>query len=194
MESARWWLLLVAAVMFSMSGCASNDQWAQWRAHPTHFASGDHWSFSSRTNDASVLRITERDLQIAMDQSWWGELVPGAPPYDFSGRWRGAWHGVGLFSGPRDLDADAWFMQRGAIGIGHVLLWDTVAADVPTIIRQEGSRGVRVVYEASGPFMRVSHEDGARTLRIVFRMVGDRLIGTFPDSPSSAVIVLTRVS
>jgi hypothetical protein len=192
MDSARWWLFLIAAVMGSLSGCATGEQWTDWADHPAHFASADHWSFSVQTRDAFT--VTDRDQQIALDQSWWGELVPGAPPYDFSGRWRGAWHGVGVFDGPRDNDADAVFMQRGAIGIGHVLLWDTIASEVPVIIRQQGSRGVRVVYEVSGPFMRVTHEEGARTLTIVFRLVGDRLIGTFPDSPSTAVIVLTRAA
>jgi hypothetical protein len=31
MANLRWWLLLVAAVMFSMSGCASKEGWS----HPT---------------------------------------------------------------------------------------------------------------------------------------------------------------
>ncbi|HET7343527.1 MAG TPA: hypothetical protein VFL90_18835 [Methylomirabilota bacterium] len=31
MANLRWWLLLLAAVMFSMSGCASRTGWS----HPT---------------------------------------------------------------------------------------------------------------------------------------------------------------
>jgi hypothetical protein len=31
MANLRWWLLLLAAVMFSMSGCASREGWS----HPT---------------------------------------------------------------------------------------------------------------------------------------------------------------
>jgi hypothetical protein len=38
MDNLRWWLLLIAAVMFSMSGCASARDWSTWRQHPTHFA------------------------------------------------------------------------------------------------------------------------------------------------------------
>ena len=49
MDSLRWWFLLLAAVMFSMSGCASKDQWNAWTAHPSHYASGNHWEFSQRT-------------------------------------------------------------------------------------------------------------------------------------------------
>lgn len=46
MENLRWWLLLIAAVMFSMSGCASGQEWASWRGHLAHFASGQHMTFS----------------------------------------------------------------------------------------------------------------------------------------------------
>jgi hypothetical protein len=31
METLRWWLLFIAAVMFSMAGCASKEGWT----HPT---------------------------------------------------------------------------------------------------------------------------------------------------------------
>jgi hypothetical protein len=44
MENLRWWLLLIAAVMFSMSGCAFGQEWASGRDHSTHFASGQHMS------------------------------------------------------------------------------------------------------------------------------------------------------
>ena len=75
MESARWWLLLVAAVMFSMSGCASKDQWVEWRAHPTHFASGDHGFFSLRNREGSATKVTRADVATARDQGWWGKAI-----------------------------------------------------------------------------------------------------------------------
>jgi hypothetical protein len=37
MESLRWWFLLVAAVMFSMAGCAAKEGWT----HPTTAPSSD---------------------------------------------------------------------------------------------------------------------------------------------------------
>ena len=39
MESARWWLLMLAAVMFSMSGCAAGTQWSQSPHQAVHLAS-----------------------------------------------------------------------------------------------------------------------------------------------------------
>jgi hypothetical protein len=37
MANLRWWLLFLAAVMFSMSGCASKEGWS----HPTTTPSPD---------------------------------------------------------------------------------------------------------------------------------------------------------
>ena len=42
MESARWWLLMLAAVMFSMSGCTAGGQWLESAHHPAHLTSAGH--------------------------------------------------------------------------------------------------------------------------------------------------------
>jgi hypothetical protein len=42
MESARWWLLMLAAVMFSMSGCTAGGQPSQSAQSPAHLASVGH--------------------------------------------------------------------------------------------------------------------------------------------------------
>jgi hypothetical protein len=77
MEVLRWWLLFLVAVMFSMSGCASVEDWATWSTHPSHFASGEHLAFSMKSHrtDAS---ITDADIQAAMREEWWGRYVPEA--------------------------------------------------------------------------------------------------------------------
>jgi hypothetical protein len=151
MESLRWWLLLIAAVMFSMSGCASSRDWAFWRAHPTHFASGEHMSFSMRhetdlhhgNGNGADPEITDQDVALASDEGWWGHLMPPAPPADLSGRWVGTWKGLGLFDSLRQSTAEATLVQDGPIGFAHLVLDDTVAAEVPWLIRREGSRGDR---------------------------------------------------
>jgi cytochrome c biogenesis protein ResB len=76
MDNLRWWLLLIAAVMFSMSGCASARDWSTWREHPTHFASNDHRAFSVRS--ASDSAIGDADKAQAAQEGWSGDLVSPA--------------------------------------------------------------------------------------------------------------------
>ena len=33
-------------VAFLAGACANSEQWAEWRGHTTHFASGEHGMFS----------------------------------------------------------------------------------------------------------------------------------------------------
>src|SRR5258705_2506273 len=98
MDNLRWWLLLLAAVLFSMSGCVSKDQWNNWASHPSHYASGNHWEFSQRTGgDVDPKMISAADQEVAVKEGWWGDLVPLAPPVDLTGNWVGTWKGLGLF-------------------------------------------------------------------------------------------------
>ena len=122
MDSLRWWLLLLAAVMFSMSGCASKDQWNAWTAHPSHYASANHWEFSQRTGgniDPKI--ISEADREVAMKEGWWGDLVPLAPPVDLTGNWVGTWKGLGLFDSLRQSDARMTLLQDGTLGVARAL-------------------------------------------------------------------------
>jgi hypothetical protein len=83
MERLQWWLLLLSAVMFSMSGCSSKQAWQGtalsdfdiWRQHSTHFASGHHMVFSTKSHPTTA-SITESDKAAAARQDWWGHLVP----------------------------------------------------------------------------------------------------------------------
>jgi hypothetical protein len=203
MESLRWWLLLVAAVMFSMSGCASPRDWAFWRAHPTHFASGEHMTFSMRYDGAQLpeshgtgaggdVEITGQDVALAEQEGWWGHLVPPAAPVDLSGHWVGTWKGIGLFESLRQSTASATLVQQGAIGVAHLVLDDTIAAGVPWVMRLEGTNGVRLVYRVSGADAWMRHRAAPSEMTAAFTLVGDKLVGTLPNADSPIVITLAR--
>jgi len=204
MESLRWWLLMIAAVMFSMSGCASSPDWAFWREHPSHFASGDHLSFSTRYGNGhgysngggngTEPAITDADAALARDEAWWGHLVPPAPPADLSGRWEGTWKGIGLFDSLRQSTAAATFVQQGSIGVAHLVLDDTIGAGVPWVMRYEGSRGVRLVYRVSGPDAWMRHRTSPAEMAAAFTLVDNKLVGTLPNADAPVVITLNRVA
>jgi hypothetical protein len=63
----------LAAVALLAAGCASSEEWATWKAHPTHFASGSHMGFSLRNRQAT--RVTREDIAIARDEGWWGKAI-----------------------------------------------------------------------------------------------------------------------
>jgi hypothetical protein len=74
MRRNRWGFLLTAAVFLAAAGCASSEEWATWKEHPTHFASGEHMSFSVK-NQGSGSKVTRQDIAIARDEGWWGKPV-----------------------------------------------------------------------------------------------------------------------
>jgi hypothetical protein len=67
--------LIIMIVALLASACATTTEWAAWRAHPTHFASGDHMSFSIRNSEGGPPEVTRRDLTEARAQAWWGDPV-----------------------------------------------------------------------------------------------------------------------
>ena len=71
-RAVRYGIVLLAIV--ALGGCASSEQWKEWRSHSTHFASGDHMSFSLR-NQGKTPRVRSGDTRMASAQSWWGEPV-----------------------------------------------------------------------------------------------------------------------
>lgn len=196
MESLRWWLLLIAAVMFSMSGCASSPDWAFWREHPTPVAAGDRLS-SMRQGNGSEPAITAADATLARDEAWWRHLVqptPSSPPADLSGRWEGIWKGLGLFDSLRQSTAAATFVQEGSIGVAHLVLDDTIAVGLPWVMRYEGSRGVRLVYRVSGADAWMRHRTSPAEMTAAFTLVDDKLVGTLPNADAPVVIKLSRVT
>jgi hypothetical protein len=192
MDNLRWWLLLIAAVMFSMSGCTSTRDWASWQEHPTHFASNDHLTFSMRNGNGDDPVITDVDKDQARDEGWWGLLIPQEPPADLSGRWVGTWKGLGLFDSLRQASAEATLVQQGAIGVAHLHLDNTIAAGVPWVVRLEGSKGVRLIYRVAGSDAMMRDPANPAELTAAFTLVGDKLIGTLPNADGPVVITLVR--
>jgi hypothetical protein len=66
---------MTTAVVLGMAGCATGDEWATWKAHPTHFASGDHGVFSIRNREGTSPRVRRQDIAMARDQAWWGKPI-----------------------------------------------------------------------------------------------------------------------
>lgn len=64
---------LIVGVLFLTSACATSQDWREWRAHNTHFASGEHGFFSLRNNkDGSNPKVYRSDIEDARNQTWWG--------------------------------------------------------------------------------------------------------------------------
>ena len=69
-------LLAIAGLALSVVGCATSDEWADWRGHTTHFASGEHGLFSLRNDkEGKNPRVTRLDLDASRTQSWWGKTI-----------------------------------------------------------------------------------------------------------------------
>ena len=83
----RAWLSLVlffASVVMLTSACATSEEWAEWRNHNTHFASGTHGVFSLRNNrDGSNPRVRRTDVDAARTESWWGKAITVSPEQIF---------------------------------------------------------------------------------------------------------------
>jgi hypothetical protein len=75
MERLQWWLLLLSAVMFSMSGCSSVQAWRVWSENPAHFASAHHMGFSLKSHKTAA-SIKSADTDAAEREAWWGRVVP----------------------------------------------------------------------------------------------------------------------
>jgi hypothetical protein len=207
MEGLRWWLLLLTAVMFSMSGCAMRD-WSIWSTNHAHFASRQHMAFSMKSHPTEA-SITEEDLQAATREEWWGRMVPEGPdaPYapgepdapqsampsmDMTGTWRGTWMSRGLFGDERSHDAFATFSQSGKSGIGRIALGDVNAATgVPLRFREAGSFGVPVFYRVDGVDV-VARDQSGSSVKLTFTRVGDTIYGRIIGAPAPTVLVLER--
>jgi hypothetical protein len=172
MENLRWWLLLIAAVMFSMSGCASA---------PNQVAGQ-----GALTQDGPAM-VSAGHVD--------GGALPDAgqvPAVDLTGRWVGTWKGLGLFDSLRHAWAEATLVQQGALGVAHLRLDNTIAAGVPWIVRLEGAQGVRLVYRVSGHDAWMRHPATPSEIAAAFTLVNDQLIGTLPSADGPVVIKLAR--
>ena len=70
----------LVGVAFLAGACATSEQWAEWRGHTTHFASGDHGSFSLSNNlDGKNPKVTRLDVENSRTQNWWGKTISVEP-------------------------------------------------------------------------------------------------------------------
>ncbi|PYN86425.1 MAG: hypothetical protein DMD87_18490 [Candidatus Rokuibacteriota bacterium] len=108
---------------------------------------------------------------------------------DIAGRWTGAWSGIGAMS-RRVSTARAEFSQAGRWGWGKIVLSDAVAAHVPAIVTNRGALGVPVIFDVFPARVVMKHEAGGAYLSAVFRVDGDRMLGTLRGYDT--LIVLSR--
>jgi hypothetical protein len=74
-------ITLIVGMMLLTGACASGEDWKMWRSHTTHFASGDHASFSMRNNkDGSHPRVSRSDINDSRQQDWWGVYAVNVTP------------------------------------------------------------------------------------------------------------------
>ena len=77
-------VLMAVAAAVSLGGCATSEEWADWKGHSTHFASDKHMGFSLRNNkDGSNLRVTRSDMEAAPRENWWGKALTVSPDQIF---------------------------------------------------------------------------------------------------------------
>ncbi len=68
----RFKIATVAAligVAFLSGACATSEQWAEWRAHTTHFAN----------MEGRNPRVTRLDVENSRSQNWWGKTITVEP-------------------------------------------------------------------------------------------------------------------
>ena len=72
-------LVALAAAVW-LSGCATSEEWAEWKGHSSHFASDKHLGVSLRNNkDGSTRRVTRADMAAAPRENWWGTALTVNP-------------------------------------------------------------------------------------------------------------------
>ena len=89
--------LLLGSVVLSAGCAATHREWEVWRAHPTHYATGNHMSYSMGSMVGVAPRVTLEMMDQARSEGWWGRNTPFvAPRANVAGRWEGTWSGYGL--------------------------------------------------------------------------------------------------
>ena len=66
---------VVLGLAVIVGGCATSEQWAEWRGHSTHFASDKHMGFSARNREGSAPRVARQDIEAARSEAWWGKAI-----------------------------------------------------------------------------------------------------------------------
>ena len=75
--------MLLTGVVMTAGACATSEEWAEWKSHSSHFATGDHLFFSARNTEGTPPRVTRRDLELARTEAWWGKTITVSPEQIF---------------------------------------------------------------------------------------------------------------
>jgi len=76
MSMRRLSLVAIAGLALSANGCATSEEWVDWRGHTTHFASGEHGFFSLRNDkEGRHPRVTRLDLEASRAENWWSKTI-----------------------------------------------------------------------------------------------------------------------
>jgi hypothetical protein len=71
---------VLVAVLVGTAACASPDQWAEWRRHSSHFASGGHLVFSvTHQGEHPPAPVSRQHFDRARAESWWGDPLVVRP-------------------------------------------------------------------------------------------------------------------
>ena len=178
------------------TGCAATHrEWEVWRAHPTHYATGNHLAFSMGNVVGGAPRVTPEMMETAKGEGWWGRNTPFVGPRaNVAGRWEGSWSGYGIFRSLRGGVAQAFLTVDGATGQGVLVLRDSqVAEGVPLAVREKSSFGAPIELSVSETDMWVNGTEPGRPFAASFTLQGDRLVGQFLFTNSPVRIELIRM-
>jgi hypothetical protein len=187
--------LLLGSVILSTGCAATHREWEVWRAHPTHYATGNHMTYSLGNVVGGAPRVTPELVDQAKGEGWWGRGTPFVGPVaNVAGRWEGTWSGYGLFHSLRGGVAQAFVTLDGATGQGVLSLRDSqVAEGVPLAIREKSSFGSPIEVSVNETDMWVNGTEPGRPFAATFTLQGDRLVGTFLYTNSPVRIEMTRM-
>jgi hypothetical protein len=192
----RSFLPLMLGIVLLSTGCAATHrEWEVWRAHPTHYATGNHLAFSMGNAVGGAPRVTPEMMETAKSEGWWGRNTPFVGPRaNVAGRWEGSWSGYGIFRSLRGGVAQAILTVDGATGQGVLVLKDSqVAEGVPLALREKSSFGSPIELSVSENDMWVNGTEPGRPFAASFTLQGDRLVGQFLFTNSPVRIELTRM-
>jgi hypothetical protein len=187
--------LLLGSVVLSAGCAATHREWEVWRAHPTHYATGNHMSYSMGNMVGVAPRVTPEMMDQARSEGWWGRNTPFvAPRANVAGRWEGTWSGYGLSRTLRGGVAQAILTVDGATGHGRLVLVDArMAEGVPLSLRENSSFGSPIELSVSETDMWVNGTERGRPFAATFTLQGDRLIGQFLYTSSPVRMELIRM-
>ena len=178
------WLLLLASALASAAACATRAEAPRLSPLSPGAAAHPRWA-PATMRVALTLPMESGDGATALDRLRNDE----ADMPDIAGRWTGVWSGFGVMS-RRVSMARAEFNQAGRWGWGTIVLSDTLAADVPPVVTYRGALGVPVTFDVFPTRVVMKHEAGGGYLSAVFRVDGDRMLGTLRGHDT--LIVLSR--